>query len=553
MLKKDMKFKMTPKNGYLFVIKNLFAIMFSIMIVLANKITITSDIFSSNKEAFFSKFGVLDICLFICCFLLTNVGITIIEKIINLSQKKNEYVERTKNVKVFVAFFMLLIICWLPCVLTFYPGGVFADTTYTLLMAKGEAVINNHQPLLYTWIWEIMYGIGGLFALSEYHVIFLCTIVQAIAMALVISCFLYSLYKKGFSKKFIILSTIYFGLFNLIPLYVVSLWKDTFFSIFFFAFSVLLFNIFWNRAEERKFIKWQTILLYSVLAYLISFSRNNGIYAFFFFTVVLLVYFAYHKEKRLLKYSAIISFILICVFSVIRGPIYDSFKYNVDDKVESFGIPLQQVCYIIENNGDVSNEDMEVINNIIPQEDIHKLYCPLIVDKIKWAPSFNKEYLNDHYRLFLRTYLNIVRKNPIKALKGWALANEGFWDISRQNGAGYIHNTMWFTLSYPIRDVVKDKCGFSFQNLYSVDKKISSALFAWFIFLSVVIGYRRRRGGSYLALMPAIGIWITMIVATPLAYSLRYVFPLVLLVPMGIAVMIAPKYSLLNTESFTEI
>ena len=133
------------------------------------------------------------------------------------------------------------------------------------------------------------------------------------------------------------------------------------------------------------------------------------------------------------------------------------------------------------------------------------------------------------------------------------MANEGFWDISRQNGAGYIHNTMWFTLSYPIRDVVKDKCGFSFQNLYSVDKKISSALFAWFIFVSVVIGYRRRRGGSYLALMPAIGIWITMIVATPLAYSLRYVFPLVLLVPMGIAVMIAPKYSLLNTESFTEI
>lgn len=45
-----------------------------------------------------------------------------------------------------------------------------------------------------------------------------------------------------------------------------------------------------------------------------------------------------------------------------------------------------------------------------------------------------------------------------------------------------------------------------------------------------------------MALIPAIGIWITMIIATPLAYSLRYVFPLVLILPEGIAIMIAPRY-----------
>ena len=55
----------------------------------------------------------------------------------------------------------------------------------------------------------------------------------------------------------------------------------------------------------------------------------------------------------------------MAVFSVIRGPVYNSLGYNKDDKVESYGIPIQQVCYIIENNGDVSESEKEVINSIL--------------------------------------------------------------------------------------------------------------------------------------------------------------------------------------------
>ena len=102
--------------------------------------------------------------------------------------------------------------------------------------------IDNHNPLLYTWLWQWLYSLGGLLEFNEYQVFFSCTIFQTVLMAMVVSCFLYSLYKKGYLKRIIILSTLYYGLLNLIPLYLVSLWKDTPFAAFFFGFSVLLFQ-----------------------------------------------------------------------------------------------------------------------------------------------------------------------------------------------------------------------------------------------------------------------------------------------------------------------
>ena len=524
------------------VLLKIFALLFAIMLVFMGKIRITNGISSNNKQAIFLDFNIMDLVKFVVYYMLAYFGMIAIEKLISFSQYNNTYKSRKKNIKVFLCFLFFLLLVWLPCLLTFYPGGIFSDTTNTIAMVKKITPIDNHNPLLYTWLWQWLYSLGDLLEFNEYQVFFSCTIFQTVLMAVVVSCFLYSLYKKGYSKRIIILSTLYYGVLNLIPLYLVSLWKDTPFAAFFFGFSVLLFNIFWNEKTEQKFTDIKVIVLYSVLAYLISFSRNNGIYAFCFFTLILLCYFIIKKDKKLFRYSFIISVVLVAVFSVIRGPVYNSLGYNKDDKVESYGIPIQQVCYIIENNGDVSESEKEVINSIIPLDKLHKVYSPLIVDRVKWDSSFNKNYLNDNNRLFLKTYLKIVAKNPIKAIKGMALANEGFWDLSRQTLDAYVNNFMWGTTKYKNTDLIKENLGFSLRELYATKHLLSSALFAWIILGTLIIGYRRRRGGAFMALIPAIGLWITMIIATPLAYSLRYVFPLVLILPEGIAIMIAPRY-----------
>jgi len=188
---------------------------------------------------------------------------------------------------------LILLLCWLPCLLTFYPGGVYSDTVASLSMASGESSLSNHNPILYTLSWRAILWLAHMFNLSDYFGLFMYTCFQSLAMAAVGAYFLYSLYKKGFSNAMIILSLAYFGLFNIIPLYLVSLWKDTPFAIIVFLFSTFLFNIFWNKNSEKKLFDCYHIFIYCILSYLLAFARNNGFYVFVLFSVVLVIYFAH--------------------------------------------------------------------------------------------------------------------------------------------------------------------------------------------------------------------------------------------------------------------
>jgi hypothetical protein len=520
----------------------LYSALFGIMLVFAQKVVVSNGIFSSNAEAYFISVNVVDILKWILYTILIYISLSFIEKVIEKAQIENSYKKRQSSIKIYFIFMFLLLLCWLPCVFTYYPGGVYSDTISSLAMAKGEVALSNHHPILYTLSWRILIYIGGIFKLDDYKILFAYTSLQTIAMAAVLAYFLYSIYRKGFSKYLVIFSAAYFGLFNLIPLYCVSLWKDTPFSIVFFLFSTFLFNVFWDDEEELNFFKPVTIFIYCILSYLISFMRNNGFYVFVFFSVVLVSYFAHKHVKKQFFCSLILSVSLICVFTIIRGPVYNSFHFNDDDAVESLGIPLQQVSYVIVNGGEVAEDDLAIINSIIPIKDLKSNYCPLIVDRIKWADSFDRDYLNANIGKFIKAYVCIIAKNPKMAFKGLVLANEGFWDLSRQTEDAYINNYMWPGVQYEMKDKIQQWFGFSLNNNYSTRIKFSSALFAWIVLGLLVIGFKRRHGGAFMPLMPAIGIWITMLIAAPLAYSLRYMFPLVLIVPLGIVNVCSPDY-----------
>jgi hypothetical protein len=515
-------------------------------LVLIQKVVIQNGIFSTNAEAYMISMNFIDFIKILVYSILTYCILLTLEMITNRVQALNTYKRRTSDRKLFFVFMLILLLCWLPCLLTFYPGGVYSDTTTSIAMATGGIALNNHHPILYTLSWKAVLCLANVLNLGEYFGLFMYTCLQSLAMAAAGAYFLYSIYEKGFSKKMIVLSLAYLGLFNIIPLYLVSLWKDTPFAIVVFVFSTFLFNIFWNEDDEKKLFKRSNIFIYCILSYLLAFARNNGFYVFVLFSFILIIYFAYRRIKKLFYCSLILSIVLVSVFSIIRGPIFSYLNYNSDDTVESLGIPIQQIAYVIVNEGDISDTDLDLIDSIIPIDNLKKEYCPLIVDTLKWSQNFHKDILNNNVKGFARTYLNIIFKNPYLALKGFLLANEGFWDPTTQTKDAYVCNYMWPGVSYEMQNKVQQWFGFSLSNDYSTSIKYSSALFAWFILGTTVLGFKRRHGGSFIPFIPAIGIWLTMLIAAPLAFSLRYMFPLVLLIPLGIASMCGPKYH--NTE-----
>ena len=56
--------------------------------------------------------------------------------------------------------------------------------------------------------------------------------------------------------------------------------------------------------------------------------------------------------------------------------------------------------------------------------------------------------------------------------------------------------------------------------------------------LSLIFTVKNRRNKNLLILLPALLNWLTLMVATPIAFTLRYVYILVLIIPLTIVVPI---------------
>lgn len=85
------------------------------------------------------------------------------------------------------------------------------------------------------------------------------------------------------------------------------------------------------------------------------------------------------------------------------------------------------MCYVVADNGDITEEQLEFINNMCPIEVIKEKYNPCIVDKIKWDESFNNEFLEENKAEFFKTWFQIFLKNPSSYDKAYLLNTIGFW------------------------------------------------------------------------------------------------------------------------------
>ena len=148
---------------------------------------------------------------------------------------------RKRGKCVFLFSFIILIICWLPYLLSYMPGGVFVDAYSIIDQATGDAHLNNHHPVLYTFIWRLFFRLFGSLSDPQFFVEAF-TIFQSLVFAITITFFIYWLYKNGFSLLVILATLSFYALSSLIPIYAISLWKDTLFCLAFYSYTLWKYN-----------------------------------------------------------------------------------------------------------------------------------------------------------------------------------------------------------------------------------------------------------------------------------------------------------------------
>ncbi len=508
----------------------LFAMLFSVMLVVSCHIFRLPVGDSTIESVYVTDFHFVDIIMWIfmvpVIYLLMKGTAFIFRAVSGIFFEE----KRKAGIGVLIGSFLLLMALWFPYLPSYWPGGIYSDTVDSINMALGKAALDNHNPILYTLLWRLMFQVTGAFSgAGEYGGLKLFTVVQVVFLAFTLAGFVFWCYKRGLNKSFTVLCLLLFGLVPLYPFYGISLWKDTVFSIVVFIFSVFLYHVFSEGGED---ISWQQLLCYGLLSILVIFLRNNGIYIALFYAVMITITAIGQKWKKTAFKIGGTSVVLIIIAAVVQGPVYDSCGYNVDRSRESLGIPLQQVAYIVATDGTLSEEDLEVINTIMPLENWKALYCPEVVDTIKFDPSFDKEYLENNTGEFFKTYLHMVCQNPVKAIKAYLLATMGFWDVFESSSTAYICNFHFGNVEYFMSDYFDYYTHISFRNLVEPKNYISSAVWVWLMLGTIVICLAKRYYKGLIAIMPTMGLWLSIMAATPVAFSFRYVYALFLCVPL---------------------
>ena len=319
-----------------------------------------------------------------------------------------------------------------------------------------------------------------------------------------------------------------------------SLWKDTLFCLALFAYTLWMTGVVCSHETiySAEKVPLGHLISFSVSSLLMIFLRNNGLYIFIASSAVLLLYLlSKYGPRRLLPLTAVFAGILVFTL-VITGPVYDHYGLNVDEKIESYGIPLQQAAYIEVTDGKISAQDQAFLDKLIPKETLKETYNPLSIDQTKWHDEFDKEFLNRNSSEFLKVYARLVRDNPDKAVRAYCLATFGFWSTAKTTGNGYVSVRMFFKDNMQQTDYFEKLFGYSIATTLIPRRYISGAGLFWLVLLMFAILLWVKQYKYLIPFIPALTGWATVMVATPVAFSLRYVYYLFLLQPVFVYLLV---------------
>lgn len=478
--------------------KILLALIISITIMLDNLLVFNGDINSKLKDTYFKSFEPSKILIVVVSFVIIYLIFTLLEYLAVKLENRiySDKSHKIKDWKVFVIIFASLIVLWLPYILSYFPGGVYADTIAAINQATGEVGIT--------------------------------------VMALVLAYLVFKLYKNKISIKYIVLTILYFGLFELIPLYVVSLWKDVPFSLALLMYIIFIYDIVKCDGKNLKNVK--STIYYCILSLLVMFLRNNGKYIVVLTTFIIILQY----RKEIFKYAKkfiISSAVTIVATFIVQGPIYN--RYNLNGPfVENLGILNQQLCYVVYVDGNLTDYQKEFIGKVIPLESIKEHYTPLDIDNIKWGDTgFSESFLSENKKEYFKVWFKVFLQNPKEYVVAYLYNTVGYWDMTKSIFFGYTQEEMWPGLEkkdpgYIQSDFIKDVTGSSIRNILKPKTAISSAIFfvVTLVFFNLVLFKKKYK--YLLVFVPALLTYLSILVATPVAFTLRYIYILVLTIPL---------------------
>ena len=96
-------------------------------------------------------------------------------------------------------------------------------------------------------------------------------------------------------------------------------------------------------------------------------------------------------------------------------------------------VPLVQMAATVVWNGNISEDEEEVLYAVLPEEKWRQNYAFAFVDPIKFDEHFDNLYLAAHKKEFLQTWASMLKKNLTIYVKAYLYHTYGNWSLAAYN------------------------------------------------------------------------------------------------------------------------
>lgn len=462
------------------------------------------------------------------------------EKLLNNSFENRMRRHNINERKYFFCIWAIVFLCWIPVFLAYFPG-IFAYDTPSQVDQAFAHQLNAHQPVIHTLYLYICMKIGAVF--GSYNLG--AAIYSLSQMLMLSSSFAYSCYyirKLKASYILQIAAILFYALLPVNAIFSVNATKDVLFSaavlyvVLFICDAVLHPDAFFSS-------NWMQCRLI-IFVVILSFLRNNGIYA-----VILIIPFLIFTFRQYLKKIAAVCLAFIFLFFVSNRAMDSILNVEKGDIGSAFSTPLQQMARTYNYNEDsLTSEEKQALFEIIPQNQI-KEYNPRLADYIKCyfiETNFKKDIPK-----YIKLWIELGLKNPGIYLDAFLINNFGYWypdmvlpdKIAGQTfietGIGtYSSIRIARTSVLPSLEKFYNSIANAtiFQRMPVFSMLFSPGFAFWFLLLFAGICFYFRR---YKLVLPAailFTLWLTLLLSPIVLF--RYAYPICVCIPVMIALLL---------------
>ncbi len=441
-----------------------------------------------------------------------------------------------KNTKYSILrYFILILITWIPVIISFYPG-IFSYDAAGQLNQMFMGKYTTHHPMIHTLFLDFPIKMADLICGSGSVGLFIHLLIQATVFALSLAYLVDYLSKEKASFILKLGSLLAFMFVPLFPVMAITATKDVLFSAFYLLLAI---NIIEFIKYQDKFIK-RPINIISLVAFatLSLLFRNNTLYAFCLFLPFIIFYLKKYISQIIIVFASI--FLIVTGVNRYIDVIYEPEPGSVR---EALSLPTQFMGRLYNTEENLTDKEKEKIQSFYWNKRL-KDYEEHISDPIK--NTMYKGYVTSHAPKYVKLFFTLGFKYPVTLIDSFLLTNETYFNPFDKLPDDDVYRVLWEIrdkddfFNYDIEFKFKENklAGFYYAlletgeyNKFPLLKVIFNiSLYIYILWLALYIFIIRKEYRKILCILPFITLFITVLLG-PVAI-LRYVLPIALAFPL---------------------